>query len=66
MAIIFGDHKKKAVPVAVSVHEESDGDGILKALAESMINAIKDGDAQALAQVLKSVHMECEDYEEED
>lgn len=66
MPVIFGD-KKKMGPVAVNMQQDkpSSGDD-LKALAESILHAIKSNDAAGLAQALKSFHLGCEEYTDEE
>lgn len=65
MPTIFAGVKKKNSQGAGPVEEPAEDLSTLKALADSILQAIASGNASALAQALKSFHLECEDYKEE-
>ena len=65
MPTIFSGVKKKNVQV-VGPSDEGDDMDVLKALADSILNAVQSRDASALSQALKSFHLECEDYDKDE
>lgn len=71
MPVIFGDRKKKMAAAFGKIEDgsievdSSDMDG-LKALAEDVLQAVRDGSAERLAHAFKAMYAECENYEDED
>jgi hypothetical protein len=71
MPTIFGDKRRigaqGAGPVRVEHGEVKDDDmAVLRALADEVIQAVKSGSADKLANALKAIHHECQEYDEEE